>query len=87
MKLIAAIVGALGALAFWRRKSLKEDSEKVVAAGKDAATKANARLRGEGAAESADDASDDSPAESSGEESSDDGTDAGEESDSEAEDA
>ncbi len=47
MRPITAAAAALAGLAFWRRKTLKEDTQRAKAAGKDAATKLNARLRGE----------------------------------------
>ena len=73
MKLLLAISAALGALAFWRRASLKEDVGKATDAVKSVPAKVRARAGGdesdaaEGAAEA--DAGGDAPDTSASEES------------------
>ena len=67
-KLLAAIAGAIAAVAFWRRKTVKDDAArvaqagkgaavKVTEAGKGAATKVSDRVRQRGATGSADELS------------------------------
>ena len=67
-KLLAAIAGAIAAVAFWRRKTVKDDAArvaqaskgaavKVTEAGKGAATKVSDRVRQRGATGSGDELS------------------------------
>ena len=43
-KLLVVVAGALGALAFWRRKTIKTDAQKVAGAAKGAGTTAKSKL-------------------------------------------
>ena len=57
-KVFALVAAGIGALAFWRRKTLKEDAGRVKDVGVDAATKVKDRLGpAEETAESTDEAS------------------------------
>ena len=78
-RLLLAAAAALGALAFWRRKTLKDDTAKITESAKSGAAQVGTtakekasqigeRVRGESADEEADDAPDE---DSTGEESGD----------------